>query len=43
MCQEHTGCHNENTDVCPVLIKRLAYKTDKNVVKLQVNRLFLKA
>jgi len=19
MCQEHTGYHNENTDVCPVL------------------------
>jgi len=23
MCQEHTGCHNENTDACPELIKRL--------------------
>jgi len=23
MCQKHTGHHNENTDACPELIKRL--------------------
>jgi len=23
MCQEQTGCHNENTDACPEIMKRL--------------------